>query len=217
MHLAEGAMSKSVEASQEGDWWSAPQAIVWIVTRDETEVAAAAGIRFLPEIERLTLRPYAGGDEPPIRSPRVAQARFISAIRHRTVEVSGCDSGQGRSVRVSLAGMIEPCLKHHDGGICVVDDVGGRWPIEYWSDLAIRSGECMRRWPVETMPRDNKQIADDVLISRVLAAVSKGKSLRAATLAIPANDIPGHGTDDSKRRRLAAKASKADKARRASK
>jgi hypothetical protein len=143
-------MSKRVEASQEGDWWSAPQAIVWIVTRDETEVAAAAGIRFLPGIERLTLRlrPHAGGDEPPIRSSRAAQAKFLSAIPRRTVEVLGCYSGEGRSMPVSPAGMIEPCLQDRDGGICIVDGVGGHWQIEhYWSDLAIRSGECMRRWP----------------------------------------------------------------------
>jgi hypothetical protein len=207
--------AKSVEAPQ-GRWWSIPKAIVWIVTRDETQVADAAGIRFLSEIKHLTLRPFAEGGEPPI-SPGRAQDEFLSAVRRATVEIFGRECGEGKPVRVFLGGMMmEPELADKDGGICIVDGVGG-WPIYYWSELSIRSGECMRRWPVEAAPHDNKQIADGALIPRVLALVSQGNSYRAATLAISDDDLPGRGNLDSRRRRLAAKARETNKSRKASK
>jgi hypothetical protein len=135
--------AKVVEVPQ---WWSVPQAIVWIVTHDDSEVAAAVGIRFPSEIERLTLRPFSGGDEPPIPSPRRAEGEFLSAIQRGTVEVRGRDCGEGKSVRVVLSHMAEPRLRYHDGGICIIDDFGAR-SHHYWSELAIRPGECMKRWP----------------------------------------------------------------------
>jgi hypothetical protein len=130
----------------EAQWWSIPQAIVWIVSRDVAAATDADRIRFLPEIERLPLpHSFSIGDEPPIGAHHAPDV-LLSAIRRGTVEVVGRVCGKGEIVRVSLNGAIEPCLKHHDGGLCIVDDSGG-FPIHYWSELAMRPDECMRRWP----------------------------------------------------------------------
>jgi hypothetical protein len=57
-------------------------------------------------------------------------------------------------VRVFLRGMIEPCLNYHDGGLCIVDNSGGSGPPpSYWSEVAIRPGECMRQWPGQSAPK----------------------------------------------------------------
>jgi hypothetical protein len=202
--------TRSVEVPQ---WWSIPQAIVWIVSHDVAAATDAVSIRFLSEIERLPLPHFFSiGDEPPIASRR-APDLLLSAIRRGTVEVVGRVCGKGKSVRVSLYGMIEPCLKHHDGGLCIVDDSGG-WPIHYWSELAMRPNECMRQWPDgrPALPtRGNKPADDDKAIAKVIAAVraTKGeKSPYAAAMDI-IDEISGGGSQDSRARRVA------DKARRA--
>src|ERR1700730_8830643 len=101
----------------EAQWWSIPQASVWIVSHDEAAATDAANIRFLSEIERLPLPHFFSiGDEPPIAGHRAPDV-LLSAIRRGTVEVVGRVCGKGKSVRVSLNGAIEPCLKYHDGGL----------------------------------------------------------------------------------------------------
>lgn len=190
----------------EAQWWSVPQAIVWIVTRDVTQVADAADVRFLPEIWRLPLpRFFSIGDQPPIAAHRASDV-FLSAIWQRTVEVFGCRCGEGNPERVFLGDMIGPILKDDAGGIRIVEDFGNRWPLQYWSDLATHPNECMRRWPdgrAAPPTRGNKPAEDD----KVIAAVGPGKSFRAAAADF-VDEIPGHGTAENRKKRVAAKARK---------
>ena len=146
-------MSKKTETSR---WWSVPQAIVWIVTGDAVQVADATDVQFLPGIWRLSLpRFFSIGDEPPISTARAPDV-LLSAIWRGTVEVFGRYGGEGNPRRVSLGNMIGVKWKDQDGGICIVEDFGSG-PADFWSDLAMRPTECMRRWPA---PADQVQRDD---------------------------------------------------------
>jgi hypothetical protein len=129
------------------DWWSVPQAIVWIVSRSDEKVAITKKlhIRFLSQIPPLRLNPVSFGADPPIPLT-VADNRFMRAARTGHITVKGCAKGRGDHVPVPVGHLIGPLLLPGAGGLRIVED-GNSWPKHYWTDLYVRAGECMKHWP----------------------------------------------------------------------
>jgi hypothetical protein len=133
----------TTKSADPGRWWSIPQAIVWIVSRSETDADSARHLSFLANLPPLRLIPSSPDDEPPI-SLSIAPEQFLQAARAGQIAVFGWERGKGKPVRVPLGELGDPKLDTREDGIAIMDR---SWPAIYWSNLAIHADECMRRWP----------------------------------------------------------------------
>ena len=128
-------------------WWTVVQAITWIVWRRLLLVERAAGIRTIAALQRLQeLRPVAVGDDPPI-SPAEAPAELVRAARDGRVAIHGRRGGSGKRDSIRLRGYLQaPWLTDHGNEVCLTNEQMTRTG-DYWTDLWVRSDECMAEWP----------------------------------------------------------------------
>jgi hypothetical protein len=135
-------------------WWTVVQAITWIVWRRLLLVERAAGIRTIAALQRLQeLRPVAVGDDPPI-SPAEAPAELVRAARDGRVAIHGRrggsgkrEAGSGKRDSVRLRGYLQaPWLADHGNEVRLTNEQMTRTG-DYWTDLWVRSDECMAEWP----------------------------------------------------------------------
>jgi hypothetical protein len=126
-------------------WWSIPQALVWIVTRSESQVLRAASLRTTARLRRLTgIRSLSGSDEPPV-TLAAAPDELAQAWRTRRIALYGCEYGKGPSR--SIRGHRDLCLRDHRGEVCLG---GGTLYFDthrFWSNLSVRADDCRRCWP----------------------------------------------------------------------
>ena len=124
-------------------WWSVPQALAWIVTRDESRVERASSLRSIASLQRASgLPPVSTGDGPPI-SLAAAPAELLRAARRRRVTVMG-RLGQDEATPVPIRQ--DTRLWDHGGRPCLGDETMRR-AGGLWSELWIRADECKACWP----------------------------------------------------------------------
>jgi hypothetical protein len=147
--------AKSVEAPQ---WWSVPQAIVWIVSGSASSVEDARPLVTIASLKQLALLPISTGEGPP-RSLNDARAELMRAARAEEIGISGQREDGVREL-VSV-----PMLKASNlidlNGLyeCMPCIIKAKEPLQpdsgrHWLRLWIRADECMRRWPGLAPRRD---------------------------------------------------------------
>lgn len=132
-------------------WWSIPQAIVWVVTRDESATAEAAAERpYLASLLRPPrLRPVAVGNLPPFT---IEQARN-DVVRHACsgrLHIRGRERGQSSPGLVPCPQLASPKLSDRDGSVTIEDLIGH----DFWSDLWVQASDCRSLWEaLKPVPR----------------------------------------------------------------
>jgi hypothetical protein len=140
-----------VESIKAGPWWSVPQAIVWIVSRSAAAAGDAEGIKFLSGLSQLELIAKSPPDgDPPITLWYAPDALLQAAIRGE-LAITGLDCGTGKQGRVRMVDLKGPRWKPYAGGEAIVDNEGSAW-----AELWVRADECMKRWPGDIVPKDEK-------------------------------------------------------------
>jgi hypothetical protein len=134
-------------------WWSVPQAIVWIVTRSETQPLRADGVRTLAGVKRMKgIRPESGRDEPPV-SLAAAPNELLHAWRARRIRLVGRKWGKEPSR--SIAARSDLRLREYRGETCLGYKTLYFDTNPFWSNLSVRADDCKRCWPApaaETKP-----------------------------------------------------------------
>jgi hypothetical protein len=138
-------MSDQSESDAEPGWWSAIQAIAWLVARTDQAVSRVEGHKLLRSLKFLTpvLRPRSSAEAPPIPL-KAAPYELLTAARAGRVLIVGRRRGIGPIERVQVDEASR--LQDHGDEVCIGhDDVyrGGN----YWSCLSLRAEECMAVWP----------------------------------------------------------------------
>lgn len=124
-------------------WWSIPQAIVWIVTRDEGATAEAADERpYLASLRRPPrLRSVAVGNLPPFTIEQ-AHNDVMRHARSGRLHIRGRERGQSGSNLVPCPQLASPRLSDRDGAVTIEDLIGH----DFWSDLWVEASECRSLW-----------------------------------------------------------------------
>ena len=126
-------------------WWTIPQAIVWIVTRSESQLLRADGVRTLAGVERMKwIRPASGVNEPPV-SLAAAPNELLHAWRVRRIRLVGRKWGKEPSR--SIAARSDPCLRDYRGEVCLGNKTLYFDANPFWSNLSVRADDCKRCWP----------------------------------------------------------------------
>ena len=126
-------------------WWSIPQAIIWIVTRSESQVLRADGVRTAAGLGRMTgVRRASGLDEPPV-SLSAAPDELLQAWQARRVALFGRKWGK-ESSRLIL-GPRGLGLRDYRGEVCLGDRTLYFDRNPFWSNLSVRADDCKRCWP----------------------------------------------------------------------
>ena len=141
-------------------WWSIPQAIVWIVTRSESQVLRADGVRTAAGLRRMTgMRRASGLEEPPV-SLAAAPDELLQAWQARRIALFGRKWGKEPSrLIVGRSGFR---LRDHRGEVCVGDRTLYFDKRPFWSSLSVRADHCKRCWPE---PASRTQPASGPLVS----------------------------------------------------
>lgn len=127
-------------------WWSIPQAIIWIVTRSESQLLRADGVRTLAGVERLKgIRPASSLDEPPL-SLAAAPKELLHAWRARRIEVFGRKWGKRPSRSIPLRSDLR--LRDYSGEVCLGAETLYFDTQPFWSNLSAKADDCRRCWPV---------------------------------------------------------------------
>jgi hypothetical protein len=127
-------------------WWSIPQAIIWIVTRSESQVLRAAdGVRTVAGLARMTgMRRASGLDEPPV-SLSAAPDELLQAWQARHLALFGRKWGKEPS-RLIL-GPRGLGLRDYREEVCLGDRTLYFDRHPFWSNLSVRADDCKRCWP----------------------------------------------------------------------
>lgn len=129
-------------------WWSVAQAIIWIVTRSESQLLRADGVRTLAGLERMKgIRPASGVNEPPA-SLAAAPNELLHAWRARRIRLVGRKWGKESSR--SIAVRSNPRLRDYRGEVCLGNKTLYFDANPFWSNLSVRADDCKRCWPAPT-------------------------------------------------------------------
>lgn len=165
-------------------WWSVPQALVWIVTRSESQVLRAARLRTIAAVRRLTgLRSLSNPEEPPV-TVASAPDELTQAWQARRIALYGREWGKGSSKSIRSGGGI--CLRDHQSEVCLGDSSLYFSTRPFWSGLSVRADDCRRCWssPDYRAPRTSRRskTARHPSDREVLALIEqKQKEFRAGT------------------------------------
>jgi hypothetical protein len=196
--------------------WNPVQACVWIASRDDAVVAKLAGYNFI----QLAIEVEREGDG--IIGPRLgwiaaAQSELLDACHANALTMTGSSLYGGSSTAIPAAAFGNLRFHERDGADCLGPP--NLADADCWCDLGLQADHvraAFARAPttakalVPQRGAGNTPYSDDDLVVRVLDLVEDGKhkSKRAAALSLM-HIIPGHGTPESKARRIADKAGKA--------
>ena len=128
-------------------WWSAVQAVAWLVERSEAAVERTARLRLLRALRFLVpaLRPRSFSGQLPV-SLDAAPIELLAAVRRGRLVLHGRQRGIGSLMPVRLRP--EDRLQDHGDAVCVggadVYRGGG-----FWSDLWLPTDTCRACWPAE--------------------------------------------------------------------
>ncbi len=133
------------EGGSPSPWWSVPQALVWIVTRSESQVLRAAGLRTIIAVLRLAgLRSLSNPEEPPV-ALSVAPDELTRAWQTRRIALYGRGWGKGPSRSIGSRDHLS--LRDHQSEVCLGDRTLYFGMRPFWSGLSVRADDCRRRWP----------------------------------------------------------------------
>jgi hypothetical protein len=139
-------------------WWSVPQALVWIVTRSESQVLRAASFRTTASLRELTgIRALSVPQEPPV-TLAAAPDELAQAWQARHIVLYGRESGKGPSR--SVRGRSGLCFRDRRGEVCLGDRTLYFDTHRFWSNLSLRADDCRRCWPspVNHTPRTSRPL-----------------------------------------------------------
>lgn len=133
-------------------WWSIPQAIVWIVTRSDSQLLRAGGVRTIAGVRRMKgIRAASIPHEPPV-SLAAAPNELLHAWRARRIELFGRQWGKEPSR--SIAGRSDLRLRDYRGEVRLGDGTLYFDTHPFWSDLSVRADDCKQCWPVPAAGKD---------------------------------------------------------------
>jgi hypothetical protein len=129
------------------DWWSAVQAIAWLVERSDAAVERTARLRLLRALNFLvpSLQPRSFDGKPPV-SLGAAPGELLVPVRRGQLVLQGRQRGGGPLSRVAVRP--DDRLQDHGNALCLGGaDVyrGGT----FWSDLWLPADACRACWPGE--------------------------------------------------------------------
>jgi hypothetical protein len=167
-----------VESVKAGNWWSVPQAIVWIVSGSESSVEDARPHITIASLRELALVPISTGEGAPL-SLNDARAQLMRAAGAEKIGISGQrPNGQRELIPASalkvsrlfdLNGLNDcmPCImegtKTATHALSIEDlvnlddaafkDATEKFlqptePRRHWLHLWVRADECRRQWPM---------------------------------------------------------------------
>jgi len=127
------------------DWWSAVQAIAWLVERSDAAVERTARLSLLRALRFLVprLRPRSFDGQPPV-SLDAAPIELLGAVRNGRLALHGRRRGAGPLVRIGLRP--EDRLQDHGTAACVGGNDAYRGGA-HWSDLWLPADACRTCWP----------------------------------------------------------------------
>lgn len=149
-----------IEDTLSSPWWSVPQAIVWIVTRSESQLLRADGVRTLAGVKRMQgIRPASGVKEPPV-SLAAAPNELLHAWRTRRIVIFG--RKWGREPPRSIVGRSDLHFREYHGEVCL--GLGTLYfdTHPFWSNLSVRADDCRGCWP---MPAAGKEPGSRSLVA----------------------------------------------------
>jgi hypothetical protein len=145
------------EDDSPSSWWSVPQALIWIVTRSESQVLRAASLRTIASVLRRTgIRSLSGPEEPPMTLAG-APDELAQAWQGRHIVLYGREWAKGPSRLIR--GRSDLCLRDHRGEVCLGDRTLYFEARGFWSSLSVRADDCRRCWPspVNQTPRSSRR------------------------------------------------------------
>jgi hypothetical protein len=138
-------------ASGDDKWWSVPQAIAWIVSLDEWEVARVRGIDLFEQLPCLPTCQSTG--RPPI-SQTEAPLEFLKAWREGHLEILGTGKGGQETIPRPPAHRGAGFIEIYKRGLSLrmesIASIEGDRIVRdspYWSRLWVRPEQCKARWP----------------------------------------------------------------------
>ncbi|MBI2736882.1 MAG: hypothetical protein HYX38_10100 [Rhodospirillales bacterium] len=134
-----------VEDTLSSPWWSVPQAIVWIVTRSESQLLRADGVRTLAGVKQMKgIRPASKANAPP-PSFTSAPNELLHAWRAQLITLVGHKWGKEPSR--SIATRSDLRLRDDRGEVCLGNKTLYFNTNPFWSNLSVRADDCKRCWP----------------------------------------------------------------------
>jgi len=181
--IARGAeMTKTSTIETRAPWWTIPQALIWIVTRSESQVLRATGARSLANIAYVTgLRPVSDPRKPPV-SAAAAPDELQQAWTAGRITIFGREWGRGPSRSVSNCSVLR--IQDHRAGVCIGNSSLYRGTSRFWSNLCVRADDCKRCWPApyeQAVPTSRSLTGGSIPSDNDVLAFfeEKRKSLRA--------------------------------------
>jgi len=137
--------------SKAPQWWSVPQAIVWIVGRDLAVAERARTVGDIDALETWEEMP-AQPATPPTGEPPISQAAALGELLRAAIvgriEIRGHYKGTDESRPVPVQSLRAPRLRdYHPYGPVVADGFWSHSPGDFWANLWIKADKCMKRWP----------------------------------------------------------------------
>jgi hypothetical protein len=127
-------------------WWSIPQAIVWIVTRNDSQLLSAAGIPTIASVIRMkSVGSSSTSCEPPV-SLAAAADELLCAWRAGRIALVGRKWGKAPSRSISARSHIR--FRDHNGEVCLGGATLYFNTRPFWSNLSVRADDCKRCWPM---------------------------------------------------------------------
>jgi hypothetical protein len=182
------------------EWWSAPQAAVWIATRDEKAVKDAAHDKGFAYAKRRKLLSVSVAGALPI-ALEAAPAELLRKACEDRFKIMGSRWGDGtpEEVPVETDGL-RIGDRYDERAGCVRAQIGdnhsfsGWTPASpYWQHLYVSAGECRKCWPPETsriaVPLDaSESIIEHVETEAAVAPVAPTRN--TATIDMPPLPAP---------------------------
>lgn len=147
-----------MEDDSPSPWWSVPQALVWIVTRSESQVLRAASLGSIASLSRIAgIKLLSGAEKPPV-ALAAAPDELLRAWQARRIFLYGRERGKGTSRSIPLRGDL--CLRDHRGEVSLGDRTLYFDTRPFWSNLMVRADGCRRCWPlpVDETPRASRRL-----------------------------------------------------------
>lgn len=126
-------------------WWSIAQAIIWIVTRSETQLMRADGVRTIAGVGRMKgIRAASSLDEPSV-SLAAAPEELLYAWRARRIALLGRKWGKEPPRSITRRSNLN--LRDYRGEVCLGDRTLYFDTRPFWSNLSVRADDCKQCWP----------------------------------------------------------------------
>jgi hypothetical protein len=159
--------AKSVEADPKAErWWSIPQTIIWIFSRNRTSVERATNLTTIASVKQLDwLLPFKSGDSPPL-SLGAAQTELLREAVAEKISIFGekwHGYVAGGMELVPVHALPNPNLIDfnglHESTPCIIEARQLEPGRRAWTARWVGIDECMRLWPSPAPPVNSTEVA----------------------------------------------------------